>query len=185
MSGFLLLSFTQITEVLVVKRCSLLARSSTLPPASSFSKHLPLRFQLVGAGDREGAWRIVQVPLNYTFRHLHRLILFLFGGGPDAPIKGRGHLFEAHKRVIMYHALFKPGRIRFARTWAKLSSVRDPFRNGAGADEAVEEECEDGEWHWEAEEDLTLAHIWPKGGDLSRAITYVRIRRYHSLGSPR
>lgn len=64
----------------------------TLPRATGFGKHLPLRFQLAhedkkGKGkaqakepsaDLDGVYRIVQVPTNYTFRHLHKLILFLF-----------------------------------------------------------------------------------------------------------
>lgn len=63
----------------------------TLPRATGFGKHLPLRFQLAhedkkGKGkaqtkepsaDLDGVYRIVQVPTNYTFRHLHKLILFL------------------------------------------------------------------------------------------------------------
>ncbi|KAL4242424.1 hypothetical protein ABKN59_011930 [Abortiporus biennis] len=66
-----------------------------LPRSIPYMKHLTLRFQLVtvdprtgeslktisfGSGRRErgGIYRIVQVPSNYTFRHLHKLILFLF-----------------------------------------------------------------------------------------------------------
>ncbi|KAF7797658.1 hypothetical protein EIP86_008858 [Pleurotus ostreatoroseus] len=55
-----------------------------LPPVTSFSQHRTLRFQLVdkerkvGRDTRGGVFRIVQVPLSYTFRHLHKLILFLF-----------------------------------------------------------------------------------------------------------
>ncbi|CCM01189.1 uncharacterized protein FIBRA_03237 [Fibroporia radiculosa] len=62
----------------------------TLPREIGFSKHLALRFQLVYEDpkgkrtvrdsplDLDGVHRIAQVPTNYTFRHLHKLILFLF-----------------------------------------------------------------------------------------------------------
>lgn len=76
--------------------------SKALPEVSSFAQHLALRFQLVQCysssvfkndpkdraylntantlrRDREGVFRVVQVPMNYTFLHLHRLIYFLFG----------------------------------------------------------------------------------------------------------
>lgn len=60
-----------------------------LPPKTSFGKHIALRFQLIDTsssspiattrrGDKGGIYRVVQVPKNYTFRHLHKLILFLF-----------------------------------------------------------------------------------------------------------
>lgn len=60
-----------------------------LPRPTGFGKHICLRFQLVDSRpdrtlaakrqDKEGGvYRVVQVPLNYTFRHLHKLILFLF-----------------------------------------------------------------------------------------------------------
>jgi hypothetical protein len=130
----------------------------TLPRTTSFGKHLPLRFQLVRDGirgnSRDGVYRIVQVPLNYTFRHLHKLLLFLFGGHPVsvspsktiaphrgrtrpsvAPSKGKaterddqGHLFEVQKFITLYNAMYKPGQIKSARTLVKLSSVRDPYR---------------------------------------------------------
>jgi hypothetical protein len=59
-----------------------------LPRVTSFGKHICLRFQLVDTRpghnvsfrrrDKTGVYRVVQVPLNYTFRHLHKLILYLF-----------------------------------------------------------------------------------------------------------
>lgn len=59
-----------------------------LPRATSFGKHICLRFQLCDdrfnsaalskRRDRDGIFRVVQVPLNYSFRHLHKLILYLF-----------------------------------------------------------------------------------------------------------
>lgn len=55
-----------------------------LPPPTSFSQHRTLRFQILDKGKRVGrdtpggVFRVVQVPLSYTFRHLHKLILFLF-----------------------------------------------------------------------------------------------------------
>jgi hypothetical protein len=174
----------------------------TLPHQTPFSKHLAFRFQFIRDGaqrkDREGVYRIAQVPLNYTFRHLHKLLYFLFDG-PVAPSTttnsvsakrkrkdGKqeefGHLFEAQKSVVVYSLAHKPGQIKSGRTWAKLSSVRDPYRYRE--DEASERDDNDvdsdgdnkseiAEWKWEAEEDLTLAHVWPHGPDLSKAIVYV------------
>ena len=76
-----------------------------LPQPTGFRRHVPLRFQLVydpprrdakGKGkaqadggedadasralarELENVYRVVQVPANYTFRHLHKLILWLF-----------------------------------------------------------------------------------------------------------
>lgn len=60
-----------------------------LPPKTSFSKHITLRFQLIEhctttrpirprRVEKGGIYRVVQVPTNYSFRHLHKLILFLF-----------------------------------------------------------------------------------------------------------
>ncbi|KAI0084709.1 hypothetical protein BDY19DRAFT_969672 [Irpex rosettiformis] len=59
-----------------------------LPKATAFGKHTPIRMQLVTDTDlrpstsnrrsRGGVYRVVQVPNNYTFRHLHKLILYLF-----------------------------------------------------------------------------------------------------------
>lgn len=71
------------------------ARDLHLPRATSFSKHVPLRFQVVGfdapssrgrqrssakarGKQPEQPFRIVQVPLNYSFRHLHAALVFLF-----------------------------------------------------------------------------------------------------------
>ena len=60
-----------------------------LPRSTAFGKHICLRLQLVDSRlnrtlsakrrDRDGGvFRVLQVPLNYTFRHLHKLILFTF-----------------------------------------------------------------------------------------------------------
>ncbi|KIM85578.1 hypothetical protein PILCRDRAFT_816778 [Piloderma croceum F 1598] len=164
-----------------------------LPRATSFSKHLPLRFQLIrigGGADAigEGTYRIVQVPLNYTFRHLHKLLFFLFDDSssthselrPDLQLETGGHLFEVQDSIRMYptknpNALSRVGQIRSGHTWAKLSSVRDPFRKRKIRDEdAVEDEGGEGEedWIWEAEEDFTVGHVWPEGGDLKRGCVY-------------
>jgi hypothetical protein len=173
------------------------ALAHTLPPPTSFSKHLPLRFQLVRPGMHArlgGVYRVVQVPLSYTFIHLRCLIAFLFGGGYSVDSEDR-HLFEVKKRVIVYNQTYKPCQIKSGVTVAKLSSVRDPCRyrpegdedaladatgdaNEEGEEDASEventedtEECEG--WIWAEEEDFTLAHAWPRGGDLARGIIYV------------
>lgn len=213
-----------------IRKLALTGSKLTLPRATSFSKHLPLRFQIVrdaeGEGG-EGTYRIVQVPLNYTFKHLQKLLFFLFDeerGSASGSSRSRahvppaellrrhlhgqeGHLFEVQDSIRMYklpatttrapRSLFlslpsssalpsRVGHIRTGRTWAKLSSVRDPFcrsdaslfRDGRcdGEVDAVDEgEGEDGEedWIWEAEEDFTLGHVWPEGGDLKRGCIYV------------
>lgn len=194
-------------------------RSSTLalPRPTSFGKHLAFRFQLVRKGsgrNKTGVHRIVQVPLNYTFRHLHKLLYFLFDGPqvPPAATDGSstslailrrlarenasngdiGHLFEVQETVVLYNAPHKAGQIRTGKTWAKLSRIRDPFRyrdSEEDEDEVFpancdmekianegegENESENMDWRWEAEDDFTLAHVWSRGPDLSRAIIYVR-----------
>ncbi|KAI0938510.1 hypothetical protein AcV5_000178 [Taiwanofungus camphoratus] len=86
----------------------------TLPRALGFSKHLALRFQLVigedskrrkGKGketdpdlEREDVFRIVQVPTNYTFRHLHKLILFLFAADARWPRATKNAGTTSHRR---------------------------------------------------------------------------------------
>lgn len=82
-----------------------------LPRPTSFGRHTPLRLQVVTDLDsrpsasqrraRDGIYRVVQIPNNYTFRHLHKLILYLFasdtqprrgskaqpsGSGPRTPL---------------------------------------------------------------------------------------------------
>ena len=222
--------------------------SLTLPSPTKFGKHLALRFQLTrqsAAGarwqDRGGdgsAYRIVQVPLSYSFRTLRLLLVFLFDGPDAVPlvdadsrrsdmvstekglwkrVAGRvvrrkkvkkegkkdeawpGHLFEIKRDIVMMHKTrHRRGEmdVQKSRTWAKLSSVRDPYRfrdppPGVEGDDgtvfdnpddlpAVEEPgepSEDGvEWRWEAEEHMTLARAWPAGPELTRGVVYVRLQ---------
>src|SRR5689334_20603673 len=57
-----------------------LPRDPPLPPPTSFSRHLPLRFQVVRKkATKPDVYRIVQVPLNYTFTHLRAVLVWLFG----------------------------------------------------------------------------------------------------------
>ncbi|KAF8639108.1 hypothetical protein AX17_001723 [Amanita inopinata Kibby_2008] len=169
-----------------------------LPPATPFSKHLPLRFQLVRT-DRPsprlegGVHRIVQVPTNYTFMHLRCLIAFLFGGCRSALLQAEGHLFEVKRKIALFNLNYKPGHVKSGQTWAKLSSARDPCRYrpefdslDTGAQDDVfttvgkekeeifdeGEEEEPGEWKWHSEEDFTLDRAWPRGCELTRAIIY-------------
>ena len=65
-------------------------RALTLPRPSGFGKHIVLRLQLVSTVDAprsrggpsrrytDAPFRIVQLPLNFSFRLLHMLILFVF-----------------------------------------------------------------------------------------------------------
>ncbi|KAI0371237.1 hypothetical protein BV20DRAFT_1112621 [Pilatotrama ljubarskyi] len=75
-------------------------RALTLPRPTGFSKHIVLRMQLVSTADPTGArsrrtspsdtpYRIVQVPLNYSFRLLHMLLLFLFASDARLRIRRR------------------------------------------------------------------------------------------------
>ena len=183
-----------------------LTQGTTLPRPTSFSKHLPLRFQFIHARvdgreiDRDGIYRIVQVPLNYTLAHLRKLIQYIFVPATDAEIveshslrrssrrmssvpssnKGKqiglqdpvGHIFEIRRKIKMGAA----GQIKTAQTWAKASTVRDPIHYPGNDSEDSLWLDDDGageEWKWEAEEDFTLAKVWPKGGDLARGIVYV------------
>ncbi|KAG6333950.1 hypothetical protein ID866_5133 [Astraeus odoratus] len=183
-------------------------QGTTLPPPTSFSKHLPLRLQLIHPGAdgrdlrRDGVYRIVQVPLNYTLAHLRKLIAYVFEPATDEEIvvaynlrrasnhlslnmpsnksKGKnkeppspavpvGHLFEVQKQVELGQA----GNITSGRTWAKSSTVRDPYHypgNDPGDTLFIDDESD--EWRWVAEEDLQLTKVWPKGGNLTRAIIY-------------
>ena len=133
-----------------------------LPSPIPLKKHYVLRFQLVceqskpkQRNHRGGVYRIVQLPRNYTFRHLHKLILFLFAPDihEDYPddretrrlnIKGkqkatphpqkpwRGHVFEVQNDIQMHPYLTKAGVIQAGgKTTVKLSSVRERqlFRN--------------------------------------------------------
>ncbi|KAF8067877.1 hypothetical protein FPV67DRAFT_1162912 [Lyophyllum atratum] len=180
------------------KRTQALVHS--LPAPSSFSKHLPLRFQFVrpGASPRMGGiYRVVQVPLSYTFVQLRCLIAFLFGGGYGDEREDR-HLFEVKKKIVLYAQTYKPCQIRSGYTSNRLSTSRDPCRYRPEVDEdalwdddattrkpeddtenTAEEDTDEGEggeddpgWTWEAEEEFTIGHTWSRGGDLSRGIIY-------------
>lgn len=183
-----------------------LTQGTTLPPPTSFSKHLPLRFQFIHPRvdgreiDRDGIYRIIQVPLNYTLAHLHKLIEYVFDPATDAEIvepyglrrpsrrtpgassssKGKqvelgdpvGHLFEIQRKIKMGCA----GQIKEAQTWVKASTTRDPYHYPGNESEDSLWLDDDGageEWKWEAEEDFTLSKVWPKGGDFARGIIYV------------
>ncbi|KAF7334292.1 hypothetical protein MSAN_02390800 [Mycena sanguinolenta] len=162
----------------------------TLPAPTSFSKHLPLRFQYVKRGvsreTREGIYRVVQVPQSYTLLHLKSLIAFLFGGAygqippsPDDDEVVPGHVFELKTDVSLYPPSFKMGQIMTGTTWTYSSSALDPYlyhpdwesEDGPTPKENTEEVVED-ERKWMAEEDLTIAHAWPEGGDITRGIVY-------------
>lgn len=95
------------------------------------------------------------MPRNYTFRHLHKLILFLFASDihedylddtdalwrnikgkqkatPDSRKPWRGHVFEVQENVKMHPYLTQAGIIQpGGKTVTKLSSVRERqlFRN--------------------------------------------------------
>lgn len=72
-------------------------RALTIPRPTGFSKHIVLRLQLVSTADpaarsrktsvSDAPYRIMQVPLNYSFRLLHMLVLFLLAS--DARLRVR------------------------------------------------------------------------------------------------
>ncbi|KAI0071103.1 hypothetical protein K474DRAFT_672787 [Panus rudis PR-1116 ss-1] len=184
-----------------------------LPQPTGIPKHYVLRFQLVRDMERPslkrqrgGVYRVVRVPRNYTFRHLHKLILFLFASdahdklSPPNPSndkgKGRayhysntwwqGHKFEVQKRVTMHKYSTQVGVIQHGKTVKKLSSVRErkllrkllmpQDADGAAQFEESDAEKEMDSWTWEGEDDLTLAQVWSKGFSADRGIIYVGIR---------
>lgn len=176
-------------------RKRLLTLTHTLPPTTSFSEHLALRFQLSRSGISPrlgGVYRIVQVPLSYTFVHLRCLILYLFGGGYVTDKQDR-HLFQVKKNIVIYNQTYKPCQVKTGVTVVKLSSACDPGRYRPKSDEDAllgdtnddasnderaseaesNESAEEEDWFWAAEEDFTLGHAWPRGGDLTRGIIYV------------
>ncbi|KAF8170316.1 hypothetical protein K438DRAFT_1982826 [Mycena galopus ATCC 62051] len=163
-----------------------------LPPPTSFSKHLPLRFQYIKRGvsreTLEGIYRVVQVPQSYTLLHLKSLIGFLFGGAygqvpPNADDDEAvpGHVFELKNDMSLYASSYRPGQILCGTTWTYSSSALDPYLYypdweseegpSSKARETPEEDGDD-ERKWTAEEDLTVAHVWPEGGDIARGIVY-------------
>jgi hypothetical protein len=142
-------------------------------------------------------FRVVRVPMNYTFAHLHCLIAWLFdtpahyANGKNGLGDADDYLFEVKSKAKLYSPLYKPGQLKGGVTTVKLSNVRDPGRwqsgygNGVEEDELSESEDEemvDGESQadaeevdctWVDEEDYTLAHAWPAGLDPTTGIIYV------------
>ncbi|KAF7318199.1 Carbohydrate esterase family 9 protein [Mycena chlorophos] len=97
--------------------------------------------------------------------------------------------FEVKQGVTMYMAASRPGQIKTGTTWAVASGVLDPYlyepNKDNSADEDPEEELaaeedavaeiEQDSRPWLAEEDVSMAHVWPDGpeSDASRGIIYV------------
>ncbi|TDL24455.1 hypothetical protein BD410DRAFT_896672 [Rickenella mellea] len=156
----------------------------TLPRATPASEHLILRFQLSETGSN--VYRVVQVPSNYTFWHLSKLVSFLFGWKVDPEEGSSGmktpyidrtnkrrkvekhkmeHLFQVQKEIMMYTATHRAGLVKSGRTWAMLSSKYDVKRKIT--------ECTT----WYREESFTLQNAWPRGTDVTRGISYVHDAR--------
>ncbi|KAI0659349.1 hypothetical protein C8Q70DRAFT_136265 [Cubamyces menziesii] len=90
-------------------------RALTLPRPTGFSKHIVLRMQLASTSGtvastraRKGSrrnpptdppYRIVQVPLNYSFRLLHMLVLFLFASDARLRVRRRKGLTTRNMRA--------------------------------------------------------------------------------------
>ncbi|RDX54708.1 hypothetical protein OH76DRAFT_1398088 [Lentinus brumalis] len=78
-------------------------RALALPRPSGFGKHIVLRMQLVSQIESrprsrrtapQAPYRIVQVPLNYSFRLLHELILFLFASDSRLRVRRPRRVFS-------------------------------------------------------------------------------------------
>lgn len=81
-------------------------RALTLPRPSGFGKHIVLRLQLVPTADTlrtrsgpsrrhtEAPYRIVQLPLNFSFRLLHMLLLFVFASDARLRMKRTRRVFS-------------------------------------------------------------------------------------------
>ncbi|KAI0827120.1 hypothetical protein BC628DRAFT_1418706 [Trametes gibbosa] len=81
-------------------------RALTLPRPTGFGKHIVLRMQLVSTTEPtpdlsirsrrpplpDAPFRVAQVPLNYSFRHLHMLLLFLFASDARLHVRRRKHV---------------------------------------------------------------------------------------------
>ncbi|KAG2039297.1 hypothetical protein BDR03DRAFT_998923 [Suillus americanus] len=94
-------------------RARRLTTSTTLPRPSSYAKHLPLRFQLIrpdGDGrshaNKDGVYRVVQVPLTYTLGHLRKLIKFVFQPAKESEMGGSYRFRRAARHAsIPLHAM--------------------------------------------------------------------------------
>ncbi|KAI6006487.1 hypothetical protein F5J12DRAFT_94756 [Pisolithus orientalis] len=136
---------------------------TTLPPPTSFGRHISLRFQLVHPRadgrefNRDGVYRIVQVPLNYTLSHLRKLIAYIFDPATDDEIVAPYNLRRVSNRLTAILSSSKDkgkarelfpvspepvghlfevqkvaivgqhGVIKSGHTWAKSSTARDPY----------------------------------------------------------
>jgi hypothetical protein len=157
-----------------------------LPEVTSFGKHLPLRFHVVSPyeHDRDNAFRVVQVPLNYSLGLVATTLFWIFGGHPEIPVERktryrrrevppvnnvrvRGQDTRNCRWEILDGVKTDEGVIKSGRTWSR---VMLPFVNDEDEDEA-EEDVE--RLLWEEESDITLHHAWPKGGDFTRGLIFV------------
>ncbi|KAI0632163.1 hypothetical protein C8Q77DRAFT_905583 [Trametes polyzona] len=91
---------------------------TSLPdPCNTF---IQLRFQLCRF---KGVYRVALIPLSFTFAHLYRYILFLFGWS------GRHiHEFEVYSHVELYSKTWRPGEIKRHRS-CRFPEAPDPDKN--------------------------------------------------------
>ncbi|KAG2340311.1 hypothetical protein BDR05DRAFT_967081 [Suillus weaverae] len=163
-------------------RARRLTTSTTLPRPSSYAKHLPLRFQLIRPGgdgrsytNKDGVYRVVQVPLTYTLGHLRKLIKFVFQPAKESEMGGSYRFRRAARHAsIPRHPVpssskgkqpvpgFDPepghlfevqkdieisrsGEITSGRTTTKASTTRDPYHYPGNGSEGSLLDAEDGE----------------------------------------
>ncbi|KAJ7105769.1 hypothetical protein C8R43DRAFT_963558 [Mycena crocata] len=141
----------------------------------------PLLRQILNVGARQqemsSAEMIATVP-NHRRKYCQKL-------------RYRGRQFERRRRVrVPARGSPTVRRTNLTRssgsTWAYSSSVLDPFLYYPDWDEedsadpsapdagSQSEDDSHDERKWTAEEDLTVVHAWPEGGDVLRAIIYMR-----------
>lgn len=170
-----------------------LALLDTLPAPTVFSKHLPLRFQFVRKGarlDKEGIYRVVQVPKSYSFRHLRCLIAFLFGGQTQTELENLSiaHLFEVKKEIRMVSSKYMVGKIKSGETCVRLSATTDPYLykeewdvenifdgEDNQSDTEKSEAGDEPKWRWEGEDEFSVNNVWQAASDVDWGIVYVSL----------
>ncbi|KAG1843268.1 hypothetical protein DFJ58DRAFT_804715 [Suillus subalutaceus] len=177
-------------------RARRLTTSTTLPRPSSYAKHLPLRFQLIrpeGDGrshaNKDGVYRVVQVPLTYTLGHLRKLIKFVFQPAKESEMGGSYRFRRAARHAsIPLHASHpvsssskgKQPAPDFGPEPGHLFEVQNDIeisRSGeiTSGKTTVKASTARDPYHYPgngSEEDFKLSQLWAPGGDLEKGIIY-------------
>ncbi|KAH8101868.1 hypothetical protein BXZ70DRAFT_1007108 [Cristinia sonorae] len=167
-----------------------------LPPPISFGKHVVLRFQFVEEqlpmttltprrGPRKPAtvFRIVQVPTSYTFRHLHKLIFYLFASDverhhsvrPPTPRAAKGKA-KAVSRALSLAKVPSSGKRRIPAGPALQLVASSLSRPDAWRGHVFEVYRGDKEHRLVSGEEETNGIVIPRNGRLWRKLSSVRER---------